>query len=84
MLADQTGVEAGAAVDFTVFADSVTWSSVSFPVLPRRSRIIQCVLYPIEAGSQFKSGAAQSLAKVSFRNPVFSTSPACNRNQSHW
>ena len=64
-LADQDGVEAGA---WTRYGNGGQWFYVTFPVAPRRSPVIQCVLYP-------NTGGTNPVGRVSFRNPLFGHFP---------
>ena len=72
VLADEAGVEAG-ALDYGAFAGSVAWSYDSFTVVPRRSRVIECILYP--NGIQYNPGAAP-LGRIRFSNPLYGGGPA--------
>ncbi len=64
-LADQDGVEAGA---WTRYGNGGDWFYVAFPVAPRRSPVIECVLYPATVGTN-------PVGRVSFRNPLFGRFP---------
>ncbi len=63
-LADQDGVEAGVG-DPLVLLSSVHWSWVSFPAVPRRSRVLQCDVY----------SATGPVAQISFPNPLHARFP---------
>jgi hypothetical protein len=69
-LADQAGVEAGAP-SYAAFASSVVWSYAAFPVFPRRSRVLQCNLYPFGG----PGNPATPFARVTFPNPLYGDFP---------
>ena len=69
-LADQNGVEAGVN-SYPAFASSVPWSYAEFSVVPRRSRVLQCNIYPFGGnGDPFTP-----IATVTFPNPVYGRFP---------
>lgn len=70
-LADQTGVETGVP-DYATFASSVAWSYAAFPVGPRRSRVLECDLYPYGASRN----PGTPVAHVDFPNPFYGHFPA--------
>jgi hypothetical protein len=64
-LADEAGVQSGAR-GFPFFGNSVTWSYVTFPVVPKRSRTLQCIFYASDYGSE----ALHPFSKITFKNPL--------------
>jgi len=65
-LADQGGVERGATTD-PAFDRGVTWDYAEFPVIPRRSQMLQCNFY---AGNSLNP-----VASISFTNPLYGHFP---------
>jgi hypothetical protein len=67
-LADQSGVERG-ALTYPAFTRDVTWDYAEFPVIPRRSQMLQCNFYPIDDRSP------GPVASISFTNPLYGNFP---------
>ncbi len=70
VLADEAGVKGGSS-GYPIFANSVTWSFVSFPVVPRRSRVLQCQFYPSGYGHE----AYSPFCTIRFPNPLYGQFP---------
>ena len=69
-LTDQAGVEAGGPA-LAPFAGSAAWTYFSFPVSPRRSRLLECDLYPYD-----DSGNPSSpVGHISLPNPLYGPFP---------
>jgi hypothetical protein len=68
-LTDKSGVAAGngARVDFVT---NVGWSRISFTILPRRSRNLECLFW-VKPGNN----PTASLGKIIFRNPLYRPYP---------
>ena len=62
-LADQAGVEAGGGSHFVVWHE---WTGAQFALIPRRSRVIECVLY----SHANESGGTNVIGRITFPNPV--------------
>ena len=69
-LSDENGAEGGTQ-EFANFYSLATWAELSFPVVPKRSRIIQLNFYSTVGGIN----AGGALAKVSFPNPFYGHYP---------
>ncbi len=71
MLADASGVLAGDRHYTYVWASSVRprWLRIDFPVLPRRSRMVECRFFTSAPGKH------QEFARVQFSNPAFGQYP---------
>ena len=63
-LADQEGVERGATT-YPAFSSGVTWDYAGFPVIPKRSQMIQCNFYPFDGSS------INPVASIIFTNPLY-------------
>jgi len=69
-LADESGVEGGAST-YPAFARSVAWTYAEFEVIPRRSRTLQCTLYPFAV----TPNAPNPVGQVTFANPAYGHFP---------
>jgi hypothetical protein len=69
VLTDKEGVEAG-DTDYPNFGDSIAWYCASFPVFPRRSRLLQISLYPNTG--RFP---VTPFASISIPNPLYGNYP---------
>jgi hypothetical protein len=67
-LADQKGIERGAST-YPAFDSGVTWDYAEFPVIPRRSQMLQCNFYP------FDESSLNPVASISFTNPLYGHFP---------
>lgn len=70
VLADEAGVKGG-SLGYASFLDSVTWSFVSLPAVPRRSRVLQSQFYPSDHGEE----AYSSFSTIHFPNPLYGRFP---------
>jgi hypothetical protein len=68
-LSDQAGIESG-VTDYSIFGGGVTWSCAEFSVVPKRSRIIHCNLYPFGGGNY-----SRAIGAASFLNPAYGRFP---------
>ena len=66
-LADQKGVERGVN-SYPAFSDGVPWSYAAFPVIPRRSQMLQCNFYSERADFD---RSLKPVASISFTNPLY-------------
>ncbi len=69
-LVDESGKAAGVLVTPDLTTNAV-WSAISFSVIPRRSRMLECTLYSF---NQNRDGF-EVIGKVRFRNPAFGHFP---------
>jgi hypothetical protein len=67
-LADQNGVERGVSA-YPAFASGVTLSYAEFPVVPRRSQMLQCNFYPFDGSS------LNPVISIGFTNPLYGKFP---------
>ena len=70
VLADEAGVAAGGET-VPILYDNVVWSFVSFPLVPRRSKTIECLFFE----GAYHEEAHRSLGKVKLSNPLFGHFP---------
>ena len=71
VLADDAGIAGREQTIEYFFADNVTWASVPFGVVPKRSKVLECRL---NFGSS-SPGSATQFDKIRFSNPVYGHYP---------
>ena len=70
VLAEEGGAGAGGQA-VPILQDNVVWSFVSFPLVPRRSKTIECLFFE----GAYHEEAQRSLGKVKISNPLFGHFP---------
>ena len=69
-LADQDGVERGVTAHISF--DDVTWNYFEFPVIPKRSKMLQCNLYPDDT---YFHDTNAPVASITTTNPLYGKFP---------